>query len=75
MYEVLPDSDAILAQFNRLMQELISGTFRRNSFRPWEIELLLDLESCELWSRQGEQCFGAIRRRCSARWASEGGSR
>jgi hypothetical protein len=48
MYNVLPDSDAILAQFNRLMQELISGTFRRNSFRPWEIELLVDLDSCEL---------------------------
>jgi len=48
MYEVLPDSDAILAQFNRLLQEPISGTFRRNSFRPWEIELLLVLESCEL---------------------------
>ena len=59
MYEVLPDSDAILAQFNRLMQELISGTFRRNSFRPWEIELLLDLEGCEL----GEPSRRAVLRR------------
>ena len=75
MYEVLPDSDAILALFNRLLQELISGTFRRNSFQTWEIELLLDLESRELGSRQGEQCFDAIRRRCSARWARERGSR
>jgi hypothetical protein len=59
MYEVLPDSDAILAQFNRLMQELISGAFRRNSFRPWEIELLLDLEGCEL----GEPSRRAVLRR------------
>lgn len=48
MYDILPDSETILSQFNRLIQELASGNFRRNSFRPWEIELLLDLESCEL---------------------------
>jgi hypothetical protein len=44
----LPDSDAILAQFNRLMQELIRGNLQRNSFRPWEIELLLDIEGCNV---------------------------
>ena len=48
MYEILPDSETILAQFNRLMQELLGGNFRRNNFRPWEIELLLDMESCEI---------------------------
>ena len=48
MYESLPDSDAILAQFNRLMQELLRGNMHRNTFRPWEIELLLDIESCNL---------------------------
>ncbi|HLH43306.1 MAG TPA: hypothetical protein VKV74_09995 [Bryobacteraceae bacterium] len=49
MYEALPDSETILAQFNRLIEEILGGSFRRNSFRPWEIELLLDMESCELW--------------------------
>jgi hypothetical protein len=48
MYESLPDSDAILAQFNRLIQELLRGNMNRNTFRPWEIELLLDIESCNL---------------------------
>jgi hypothetical protein len=48
MQDSLPDSDTILAQFNRLIQELLRGTMRRNSFRPWEIELLLDIESCTL---------------------------
>ena len=42
----LPDSDAVLAQFNRLMTELIRGNLHRNTFRPWEIEVLLDIESC-----------------------------
>ena len=48
MYDSLPDSDAILAQFNRLIQELLRGNMHRNTFRPWEIELLLDIESCSL---------------------------
>jgi hypothetical protein len=47
-YDSLPDSDAVLAQFNRLIQELLRGNMQRNTFRPWEIELLLDIESCSL---------------------------
>jgi hypothetical protein len=48
MHDFLPDSDAVLAQFNRLIQELLRGNMHRNTFRPWEIELLLDIESCNL---------------------------
>jgi hypothetical protein len=48
MHETLPDSDAVLAQFNRLIQELLRGNMNRNTFRPWEIDLLLDIEYCNL---------------------------
>ena len=48
MVDSLPDSETILAQFNRLIQELLRGTMNRNCFRPWEIDLLLDIESCNL---------------------------
>jgi len=48
MYESVPDSDAILAQFNRLIQELLRGSLQRNTFRPWEVALLLDIEGCGL---------------------------
>ena len=48
MHDFLPDSEAILAQFNRLMQELLRGNMARNTFRPWEVELLLDIEACNL---------------------------
>ncbi len=44
----IPDSDAILDQFNFLMEELLRGSLRRSKFRPWEIDILLDLESCNL---------------------------
>ena len=42
MHDSLPDHDAVLAQFNRLIQELLRGNMQRNTFRPWEVELLLD---------------------------------
>ena len=48
MHDSLPDSDAVLAQFNRLIQELLRGSMNRNTFRPWEVELLLDIEACNL---------------------------
>lgn len=48
MDDSFPDSEVILAQFNRLIQELLRGNMNRNTFRPWEIEILLDIESCSL---------------------------
>ena len=48
MFDSLPDSDTVLAQFNRLIQELLRGNMNRNTFRPWEIEILLDIENCQL---------------------------
>jgi hypothetical protein len=48
MFDPDADSEIVLGQFNRLMQELLRGVMNRNCFRPWEIELLLDIESCEL---------------------------
>lgn len=42
------DSEALLMQFNRLIQELLRGAMNRNTFRPWEIEILLDIEACNL---------------------------
>jgi hypothetical protein len=48
MHDFLPDSDAVLAQFNRLIQELLRGNMHRNTFRQWEIDLLLDIEGCTL---------------------------
>ena len=48
MLESLPDSETVLAQFNRLIQELLRGNVTRNTFRQWEIDLLLDIEACDL---------------------------
>jgi hypothetical protein len=48
MSDFVPDSEAVLTQFNRLIQELLRGAMSRNCFRPWEIELLLDIGNCSL---------------------------
>ncbi|MBE0658364.1 MAG: hypothetical protein IH602_11790 [Bryobacteraceae bacterium] len=42
------DLEARLVQFNKLMAELIRGGIRRTTFQPWEIEVLLDIEACDL---------------------------
>ena len=42
------DSEAILARFNKLVHDLLRGTMNRNTFQPWEIEILLDIEACNL---------------------------
>ncbi len=48
MPQPIEDSELMLAQFNRLIQEILRGTMNRNCFRPWEIRLLLDIETCSL---------------------------
>lgn len=40
------DSDDVLPRFNRLMQDVIKGDWRRNSFAPWEMALMLDIQAC-----------------------------
>ena len=47
------DAETILAQFKRLMNELLRGKLIRNTFRPWEIALLLDIQMCDL--RDGQK--------------------
>ena len=46
MADIFYDSEVILPRFNRLMQDVIKGSFQRTSFEPWEVELLLDIQAC-----------------------------
>jgi hypothetical protein len=55
----LTNSEAVLAQFNRLLRELLGGGLHRHTFRPWEIEILLDIES---WSVKGPKRGTILRR-------------
>lgn len=44
--EDLVQLEIMLNRFRRLMREISSGILRRNSFEPWEIEILLDFQTC-----------------------------
>lgn len=48
MEESIFELEIRLHQFNKLMQEILRGRIQRNTFQPWEVEILLDIESCAL---------------------------
>src|ERR1700733_13292157 len=41
-----------LRRFNKLMSEVIRRDVTRNSFLPWEVEILMDMENCALDRRR-----------------------
>ena len=61
------DSDTVLARFNRLVQDLLRGSIRRNTFLPWEVDLMLEVEQCPLRDgplrRELQRYQAAVRRR------------
>src|SRR5437763_15745107 len=43
----LVELEIMLGRFNRLIGELARGAITRNNFAPWEIELLVDIDTCK----------------------------
>jgi hypothetical protein len=46
------DVELMLNRFRRLMNELIRGATARNAFQPWELDILLDIDSCHVDRRR-----------------------
>lgn len=42
------DPEVVLNRFNKLLQDLVRGTLNRNTFQQWEIDILLDIEMCNV---------------------------
>jgi hypothetical protein len=63
---VTPDDlielELMLNRFRRLVADLIRGSLRRNSFESWEIDLLLDFETCPLNPRKRLQILRAYQK-------------
>jgi hypothetical protein len=53
------DTVTMLQRFHRLMRDVENGATSRNTFYPWEIELLIDFQNCD---------FGPNRRRLLRRY-------
>jgi hypothetical protein len=41
-----------LHRFNKLMVDVMRGAITRNSFQPWEFEILLDMDHCQFDRRR-----------------------
>ena len=48
----LIELELMLNRFRKLIGELTRGAVVRNSFYPWEVEILLDIEGCKLEPRR-----------------------
>jgi hypothetical protein len=44
--------EIMLNRFRRLVGEVLRGHLARNTFTPWEIDILLDLDACEIEPRR-----------------------
>ena len=44
----MPAAPVTVADFNRLMDELLRTGLKRSVYRPWEIDILLEVEACPL---------------------------
>jgi hypothetical protein len=44
----LVELELMLNRFNRLIGEVMRGALARNSFQPWEVDILVDLENCRI---------------------------
>jgi hypothetical protein len=50
--EDLSELEIQLHRFNKLIAEVMRGSITRNSFLPWEFEILLDMDHCRFESRR-----------------------
>jgi hypothetical protein len=48
----ISELEIMLNRFNRLITDVIRGGSGRNSFLPWELEILIDMEACPLAPRR-----------------------
>jgi hypothetical protein len=52
MPEDLEELELMLHRFKRLLAEVARGESERNSFLPWEVNILLDMETCQIERRR-----------------------
>lgn len=61
-----------LAQLDRLLADVMAGEFRRTTFQPWEVEILLDIQACRVDESDAEELLKRYRK-AAHRWFDRGG--
>ena len=54
--------ELMLNRFNRLMNEILRGAIVRTTFQPWEVEILIDMENCQLDPRRRQDILRQYQR-------------
>jgi hypothetical protein len=54
--------ELMLNRFNRLMTEILRGAIVRTTFQPWEVELLLDMQTCQVEPRRRQELLRQYQR-------------
>jgi len=60
--EDLIQLELMLNRFNRLIGELLRGAIVRTTFQPWEVELILDMQNCEIEARKRHEILRQYQR-------------
>jgi hypothetical protein len=58
----LVERELMLNRFKRLMGEIMRRDSTRNAFQPWEIEILMDFETCKLEARRRVEILNQYQR-------------
>ncbi len=68
----VPELESRLAVLDKLVSDLTTGQFRRTTFQPWEVDVLLDIQACNLGDSNKKEL---LRRylRAAHRWFDRGG--
>jgi hypothetical protein len=54
--------ELMLNRFNRLMTELLRGSIVRTTFQPWEVQILLDMDTCRIEPRKRQEVLRQYQR-------------
>jgi hypothetical protein len=61
-----------LDHLDQLVADLSAGRFRRTTFQPWEVELLLDIQACNIGDSNKKELLKRYQR-AAHRWFDRGG--
>lgn len=72
--EILPayELERRLVQFDSMISELAAGEIRRTTFEPWEIQVLLDIQSCQAEEANKREMLRRYQK-AAHRWLERGG--
>ncbi len=72
--EILPayELERRLVQFDSMIAELAAGGIRRTTFEPWEIQVMLDIQSCPAEEANKKEMLRRYQQ-AAHRWLERGG--